>query len=603
MSITQTNPAAGMLPSLQLMDFSDEGHVVQLYTGDEFLIETVSRFIGRRLATGETAIVVATKAHQQGIDSQLKAWGLDTKKALAQGRYLRLDAGETLAKLLVNGVVSEARFNEVLGGILARLRQGRGQGEGRLAIFGEMVALLWAEGKPDEAVRLEQLWNKAAQSHAFSLLCAYPAAGFADETHSEQFLKMCAEHSVILPTEKYMGLSGEKERLRNVAQLEQRARVLEKKLATAANAAQFRLLVEEVQDYAIFMLDPSGCVSTWNKGAERIKGYKASDIIGKHFSCFYPEEDLREGKPAFELILAARDGRIEDEGWRVRKDGSKFWANVVITAVRDETGQLRGFAKVTRDFTERMETRNALQKEVSEKRETERRLQDSENSLRKLALHLLRTQDEERRRVGRDLHDSLGQLLAMLKINLECMTTDPGSRTAEQRDQCASLAAECLKEVRTISYLLYPPMLEELGLSSTLNWYLEGFSKRSSVQTSLEVGEDIGRHSRDVELVLFRVLQESLTNIHRHSGSRTAHVRLHRVENDLRLEVRDTGKGVSFGALEEVGQDWIGAMGVGLRGMNERVRQLGGRLEIASSEKGTLITAVVPAEKPVLQKS
>ena len=116
---------------------------------------------------------------------------------------------------------------------------------------------------------------------------------------------------------------------------------------------RFRLLIETVRDYAIFSLTPDGKVASWNEGAERIKGYRADEIIGRHFSCFYTEDDLRHGKPANELRTATCEGRVEDEGWRLRKDGSQFWANVVITALKDQNGVLRGFSKVTRDITSR----------------------------------------------------------------------------------------------------------------------------------------------------------------------------------------------------------------------------------------------------------
>jgi PAS domain S-box-containing protein len=122
---------------------------------------------------------------------------------------------------------------------------------------------------------------------------------------------------------------------------------------------QFRLLVDGVKDYAIFMLDKAGCVVTWNTGAERIKGYRADEIIGRHFSCFYTREDIEAGKPAIELESAATDGQFEEEGWRLRKDGSRFWANVVITALRDASGNLRGYAKVSRDNTARKEAEAA----------------------------------------------------------------------------------------------------------------------------------------------------------------------------------------------------------------------------------------------------
>src|SRR5207244_11424286 len=129
---------------------------------------------------------------------------------------------------------------------------------------------------------------------------------------------------------------------------------------TRETADSFRLLVEGVRDYAIFMLDGAGRVLTWNSGAQRLKGYRAEEIVGKHFSCFYPADAVEAGKPARLLALAARDGRVEDEGWRVRQDGSRFWANVIITALRDPDGSVIGFATVTRDMTARRRTDQAL---------------------------------------------------------------------------------------------------------------------------------------------------------------------------------------------------------------------------------------------------
>jgi PAS domain S-box-containing protein len=572
------------------------GHVVQLYTDDIFLVEVLSRFIGGAIAMGDAAVVVATKAHHEGLAKRLSAQGLDTAKAMRQGRYVLLDAGEILPRFMVNGAVDEARFIDLIGGALKGVQNAVDHKDSRIAIFGELVALLWAEGKPQEAIRVEQLWNDLAEEHSFSLLCAYPITGFNNERHIEPFLKMCGEHSGVVPSESYLGLKSEEERLRSIAHLQQRAHALEKEVELRESEERFRLLVEAVQDYAIFMLDPQGNVSSWNKGAERLKGYRASEIIGKHFSCFYPEEDLRRGKPQWELTVAAKDGRFEDEGWRVRNDGSRFWANVIITAVRDESGKLLGFGKVTRDFTERMKTEQALQKEVVERKEAEERLHDSERSLRDLSIHLLRSQDEERRRIGRDLHDSLGQYLAVLKMKLDLLASGGVEGDAAQELlQCVSLAEDSIKEVRTLSHLLYPPMLEETGLTAAIPWFLDGFSSRSGIKTTFEVDPDFGRLPREVELAMFRVLQESLTNVHRHSGSQTAHVRLLSKDGTSILEVADEGRGVPPGILTEAGQDWTRALGVGLRGMNERMRQLGGTLHLSSSERGTTVSASVPS--------
>jgi PAS domain S-box-containing protein len=365
-----------------------------------------------------------------------------------------------------------------------------------------------------------------------------------------------------------------------------------------ANEERFRLLIETVQDYAIFGLDPQGRVVTWNAGAERINEYKPSEILGEHFSCFYSKEDVEAGKPQQELERAAKEGRCATEGWRIRRDGSRYWVNAVVTALRDDSGQLAGFTKITQDFTERM----LAQKAILESRE---KLQASEQSLHELSMQLLRLQDEERKRIGREMHDSLGQYLSVLKMKIDSINCgnriESPTAIKQELAACAALAEDCLTEVRTISYLLYPPMLEELGLKSAIPWYLDGFSKRSGIRTTFEIPEDFERMPRDAELILFRVLQESLTNVHRHSGSDTARVRLLRTADAVVLEVTDQGKGPPAGILEEAARQWVGTPGVGLRSMNQRLRQFGGSLELIAAGKGTLLRATLPLVVPIHQ--
>lgn len=362
---------------------------------------------------------------------------------------------------------------------------------------------------------------------------------------------------------------------------------------------RFRRLVENVPDHAIYIMDPDGKITTWNIGAERIKGYKASEIIGQHFSVFFTEEDVRAGKPQQILETAAREGRSEQEGLRRRKNGTRFWVNGLVTALRDKSGKLVGFSKITRDITERIEQQEALKKEMAEKEKARDQLRKSEDSLRRLSLNLLRTQDEERKRIGREMHDSLGQYLSALKMKLGTLAirdTTLSTDAAGELAQCAALLDECVKEVRTISYLLYPPMLEEMGLKSAISWYLDGFTQRSGVQTTFEISRDVERASRDVELALFRVLQEALTNVHKHSGSAVADIRLFREGDSIVLEARDYGKGLSEAVLSESNGNWYTSLGVGLRGMNERMRQLGGELSVNLANPGTLVRAKVPLQ-------
>ena len=555
-------------------------HVVYLYRESDSFLEPLCDYISPALAGGNAAIVVATQAHRDRLEQRLMARGVSTYKAGQQGRYIALDASEALSKIMLAGMPDAALFDFTIGGIISGVRSFLENGHSEIVIFGEMVALLAAQGKIDAALRLEQLWNDLATKHSFSLRCAYPIANFSGDKNTQPLIRVCAEHSAVLFDEGDESTLGGNSRI-----------------ALCRSEKRFRLLADAVQDYAIFMLDAHGRVSTWNNSAERMKGYKNSEIIGRHFSVFYPEEDRLACKPERELEIAAKEGRLEDEGWRIRKDGSHFWANVVITPLRDNTGELIGFGKVTRDFTERIRADQALRNEVEERREAQRKLHESERSLRQLSLRLLQSQDEERRRIGRDLHDSVGQYLVALKMKLDSLHSgaarnqfNAGAALAE----CVQLTEEALKEVRTVSYLLYPPLLEELGLKSAVPWYLDGFTKRSGIKTTLEIAPKFGRMSHDLEVALFRVLQESLTNVHRHSGSPEATVRLASKNGIITLQIIDQGKGIQLEDSDRPGQDGMGATGVGLRGMNERISQLGGTLKVSSSRHGTAITATVP---------
>jgi PAS domain S-box-containing protein len=577
-------------------------HAVQFYSNDEYLIAQVTLSIGVALISGEAAIVIATPSHRDNLATRLIKDVPGFHDAVAEGRYVTMDAAETLTQFMIDGSPDPERFMQVVGSAVANASRSTKKRNGGVAVFVEMVAILWDQGDKPAAIRLEQLWNSLLDKYPVSLLCGYPMQSFSSLQDQDSFSSICEEHSHVVPdgTRGSESINEDAQR-RDIARLQQRTAALEKELEWRSHEKRFRRFVDAVQDYAIFMLDLQGNVSTWNPGAQRMKGYKADEIIGKHFSVFYPEQDIRSGKPAMELEVASRDGRFEDEGWRLRKDGTKFWANVVITAVRAETGELLGFGKVTRDCTQRMESQRALdranqelRKEIVDRKLAEQKLAESEESLRSLSLHLLRSQDEERRRIGQDLHDSLGQILTAIKMNLESLV--PGQRDRDRIARCVSLADNCIKEIRTMSYLLYPPMLEELGLRSAVPWYLDGFAARSGIQTNFEVSEKFDRLPRDVELPLFRVLQEALTNVHRHSGSQIAHVKLLTENGYSILEVRDEGRGLSDKLAAGFSANHHFSNGVGLRGMDERMRQLRGRLDLTSTESGTVLRASVPVE-------
>ena len=563
-------------------------HVAQFYERDDYLVTEISRFIGTALGSGDSAVVIATKAHRDGVAQRLASHGLNMPIAMAQGRYVALDAAETLRKFMIGGQPDAERFSTVIGEVIERAQKAAGGEDARVAAFGEMVALLWTEGKRDAAIRLERLWNSLAETHTFSLRCAYPMVGFSAADSREPFLKICAEHSGVLPTENYMTLISEQERQLAVAQLQQKTQSLEAEAALRQTEERFRLLVEGVQDYAIYTPDPNGVITSWNAGARRIKGYAADEIIGQNFARFYTAEDIEKGLPAKVLRTAREEGHFEGEGWRVRKDGSRFWSNVVVTPLRDPAGNVVGFSKITRDVTERKALLDRVQQHAEQ-------LEIAQQNLRRLTGQLLQVQDDERRRLARELHDSAGQILAALNMNLEslheALKGQLAPNLAQRLSESIRLSNQVIKETRTLSYLLHPPLLDEAGLRDALQWFIGGFIERSSIQTELEISPDFPRLPRELEIAIFRIIQEALTNVHRHSGSSKASIQLAWSPKEVLLTVADQGKG-----MPPVAGDGLKRrkLGVGVAGMRERVVQLGGRFEIGDASPGTLVKAVFP---------
>ncbi|HEY1957231.1 MAG TPA: ATP-binding protein [Polyangiaceae bacterium] len=307
---------------MQTIGPSADDHIVQFYDHDHVLCESVVRFLQAGVDRGEPVIVIATAQHREAF-----ARGLDLEP---DARVLMIDARETLDAFMVEGRPDAELFERAVSGALERLCEGAA---GRpVCAYGEMVDILCQEGKTEAALELEHLWNLLAARRGIALLCAYAIDSF-DGPGDPTFLRVRAAHA----------------RVHAAADAHRRT-----------DAEIFRTIVDSVQDYAIFMLDVDGVVRTWNRGAERIKGYAAEEIVGEHFSRFYPPEDVAVGKCQTLLRRAELEGRAEDLGWRVRKDGTRFWASVIITALRKEDGRLVGFAKVTRDLTQ--------QREVAEQR-------------------------------------------------------------------------------------------------------------------------------------------------------------------------------------------------------------------------------------------
>jgi signal transduction histidine kinase len=226
-------------------------------------------------------------------------------------------------------------------------------------------------------------------------------------------------------------------------------------------------------------------------------------------------------------------------------------------------------------------------------------LEKRNSELRELSGRLMESQDVERRHIARELHDSAGQTLAVLSMQLARISKDAKQdpvQLAKDVRNAEELVQHLTQELRTTSYLLHPPMLDEAGISSALSWYVQGLRERSGLEIDLKVPENVGRLPSEMELLIFRLVQESLTNIHRHSGRKTALIRIEREANNVQVEVEDHGSGMSSERLAEIQSK---GTGVGIRGMRERVRQFRGNLVIESNGFGTRLCATLPLNTPV----
>ena len=379
---------------------------------------------------------------------------------------------------------------------------------------------------------------------------------------------------------------------------------------------RFRLLIQGVRECAIFQLDPAGHVVSWNAGAERLKGYRAEEIIGKHFSVLYLREDVMSGKPGLNLKEAAQHGQTEDEGWRVRKDGSRFWANVVITALRDQQGNLLGFAKLTRDMTERREKEEALTKakellelraeqraavltrvnhelrtEIWDRERAEEQLRTSLDQLRALAARLQSVREEERTSIAREIHDELGQACTAIKMDLALIARKTTKRQARLRAKVHSasqLVDNMIATLRRIASELRPRTLDDLGLTAALEWQAQDFESRTGIHCQVTLPRDPLALDSERSTAIFRIFQESLTNVARHAQATRVEARLELEAQHLIFQVHDNGRG--FDPLEAKSR-----RSLGLVGMQERALLLNGDLKIEGVPgAGTTMTLRIP---------
>jgi len=341
-----------------------------------------------------------------------------------------------------------------------------------------------------------------------------------------------------------------------------RARTAELEEKTAELSQKATLL--DLANDAILVRDAGGKISYWNEGAERLYGWTSAEVLGRSTSEFLDTE--------FSVLSEILESdRWEGELHQYKKDGSQIIVASRWTTLQDKDGKAFAWLEINTDITARKR---------------------AEEAARKLSARILTLQDGERRRIAKGLHDSLGQYLAALKMNLDGFRCSNPKQSAVVSD-CSEIANKCLMETRTLSHLLHPPLLDEAGFDTAARWYVEGFARRSGIAVNLGLPQEFMRLHPDVELALFRALQECLTNIHKHAGGSSVDIRMTQVAKQVRLEIADNGKGIPKDQLRRL----LGGtteVGVGIAGMRERFRELGGSLEIVSNHKGTTIIVTAP---------
>lgn len=386
-----------------------------------------------------------------------------------------------------------------------------------------------------------------------------------------------------------------------------------------------RFLIENVREYAVFQLDPRGHIVSWNAGAQRLKGYRAEEVLGKYISLFYDPDEARSGKPEYNLAKAARVGECKDEGWRVRKDGSRFWASVLITAVKDSSGNLRGFLKITRDATDRRE-REAILKEAKETQElraeqraailakvnldlrqeinvrqsAEGDLRKSLEQLRALAARLQLVREEERTLVAREMHDELGQACTAIKMDLAAIgrkATKGQTQVRVRVDSALQLVDKMIFTVRRIASELRPRTLDVLGLTAALEAQAQEFENRAGIRCIVALPQEQLALDSEQSTAIFRIFQEALTNVARHAQATRVNARLEIRENQLILVVQDNGRGFDEAQLS-------GHRSLGLVGMQERALLLNGEFKIEGVPgSGTKVTLRIPLRRLELSRN
>jgi PAS domain S-box-containing protein len=590
---TNTRHDTPLLTALEQLGPHD--HLCSIYESPEEHFAVAIPFIRIGLDRGEKCIYIADDGTERAVRDAMYTEGIDVERAIATGSLV-LEKKEA-AYLKHGSFDPEWMFTFWATATAEAMSQGfpalRATGETEWVLRGAPGTERWMEYE-------SRLVHTLAHLNCIAL-CQYNRRLFPPElvldvirTHPTVVYRgVVCRNMYHVPPDEFLGSNQparEVERLlANIRERETidhtlRYQLEELRLAEAAlRSSQERWRsVFENSAIGIVLAEPPGKFVEANQAFQDLVGYTDGELKTLTYRDITHEADIPHGAEVIEQLVSGTKHEVQLENRYRHKDGRFIWVRATATVIPDSDGSPRYLLGVVEDVTNRKLAEQKLDALLSQSRA--------------FAGRLMQAQDDERRRIARLLHETTAQDLAALKMHLARLNRTASHLSDADRGalvESISLAEQSMTEIRTLSYLLHPPFLDEMGLLSALRWYAAGFAERSGITVDLELPENFERLPLDTETALFRIVQESLINIHRHAGSETARIRLRRDSEALVLEIEDRGRGIPNQWLTHI-MSGEGGVGVGIAGMCERIEPLGGRIEITSGAEGTTVRARLP---------
>jgi PAS domain S-box-containing protein len=568
-----------------LQQLAPHDHLCSIYESPEEHFAVAVPFIRIGLERGEKCVYIADDGTEAVVRDAMAAGGIDVERAIATDRLV-LEKKE--AAYLKHGSFDPDWMFTFWADATA---EAKSQGFPALRATGETEWVLRGAPGIEQWIEYESRLTHVLAHHNCLALCQYNRLLFPPElvldvirSHPTVIYRgvVCRNMYYVPPDE----LLGSDQAAREVERLLTNIRDRQHAEEELQRSERLLRTVLDALPVGVVVMDRSGEIILHNPASQRIWGASISS-----------GPDRYAGSKAW---WHATGKKVAPADWASVRAITK--GETSVNEVLDIEGfdgvrkVIQNSAVPIRDTEERVTGAVVVNEDISARTTAERELSASYNQMRALTGRLMRAQDDERRRIARMLHETTAQDLAGLKMLLARLNRTAGHLSDADRDaltESIALAEQSITGIRTLSYLLYPPFLDETGLVSALRWYAAGFTERSGINVDLELLESLERLPLDTETALFRIVQESLINIHRHAGSETALIRLRREARTLVLEIADRGEGIPNAALKHIMSGGGGA-GVGIAGMRERMEQLGGRLGITSSDQGTTVRAQLP---------